>query len=142
MTRKDVAAIHVLKGQLKLSDDDYRALLHTLTGVSSCTQMQPRQLQAVRAHLDGLVRGSGARPRPGRMSKADFERVKADASPRERKIWAMWNQLKRDGLIENASKQALDAWVMRQVHVSALRFCNDAQLNTLIEALKRWSDRP
>ena len=39
------------------------------------------------------------------------------------------------------SRAALDAWVERTVHVSALRFCTAAQLDTWIEALKAWQAR-
>ena len=50
-------------------------------------------------------------------------------------------QLGRDGLVQNTSAQALNAWVERQVGVTALRFCTSAQLDTLIEAAKAWQGR-
>lgn len=143
--RRDVAAIHVLKSQLRLSEDDYRALLRNLTGKASCSDMEAAQLQAVRQHMDALVRATrgGAAPRQGqRLSAEAFARRKAQARPRERKVFALWHQLGRDGLVANASEPALNAWVQRQVRVSALRFCTDAQLDTLIESLKRWEHRP
>ena len=70
-----------------------------------------------------------------------FAKAKAAASPRERKVWALWHQLHRDGLVNNPSRAALDAWVERTVHVSALRFATAAQLDTCIEALKSWQQR-
>lgn len=144
--RNDVAAIHVMKSQLRLTEDDYRALLRGLTGRGSCTEMSVQQLQAVRHHLDGLVRVAGVgRPggeKPRRpLSAAAFEEAKRAASPKERKIWAMWNQLGREGRLDNPSSQALDAWVRRQVGVDSLRFCTGAQLDTLIESLKGWHER-
>ena len=138
---KDVAAIHVLSHKLKLSDDDYRALLRQLTGLGSCSAMNPRQLTAVRTHLAGLVERMEGKPAQRRLSSEAFERVKRQALPKERKVWALWHQLHTDGLIANASKQALNAWVQRQVAVSALDFATDKQLDTLIEGLKAWQER-
>ncbi len=138
-----IAAIHVLKGQLQLSEGDYRALLQNLTGHSSSKEMKPSQQLQVRDHMQLLAERMGvakaARHRP--MSKAAFEQAKNKASPKERKLWALWHQLGRDGLVKNTSAQALNAWVERTVSVSALRFANPAQLDTLIEAAKGWLER-
>jgi phage gp16-like protein len=140
---KDVSAIHVLKAQLQLSDDDYRALLRQLTGKGSCGQMNERELAAVRTHMAGLAQrmGVGKPPARGRLSHEQFERSKGLALPKERKVWALWHQLGRDGLVTNTSPQALNAWVQRQVAVSALGFCTGPQLDTLIEGLKAWQER-
>ena len=138
-----IAAIHVLKGQLQLSDDDYRALLVQLTGQNSSKLLGDRQRQAVRDHLQALAERMGvAKPMRGRpLSRGRFAKAKAEATPKERKVWALWNQLHRDGKLRDNSPAALNAWVQRTVHVNALVWCNDAQLNTLIEALKVWCER-
>lgn len=141
---KHTAAIHVLKSKLRMTDDDYRALLQTLTGKSSSKDMTEAEQRAVREHLQslgqrmGLVQATTQR-RP--LSAAQFDRLKKETRPKERKVWALWNQLHRDGKIANASAAALNAWVLRQVGVSALRFATDPQLDTLIEGLKAWEDR-
>lgn len=138
------AAIHVLKSKLRMTDDDYRALLQTLTGKSSSKDMTEDEQRAVRDHLQslgqrmGLVQATTQR-RP--LSAAQFDRLKKETRPKERKVWALWNQLHRDGKIANASAAALNAWVLRQVDVSALRFATDPQLDTLIEGLKAWEER-
>lgn len=137
------AAIHVLKSKLQLSDDDYRALLLGLTHKSSTKDMTDGERQAVRDHMQRL----GERMKvvtPGQRRAAvprSFAAAKAQASPRERKVWALWNQLGRDGVVRDTSARALNAWVERTVHVSALGFANSAQLDTLIEALKSWQQR-
>ncbi len=138
-----LAAIHVLKSKLQLSDDDYRALLVQMTGQNSSKLLNDRQRQALRDHLQGLAERMGvAKPSRARpMSAKRFAEKKAQASPKERKVWAMWNQLHRDGKVRDNSPAALQAWVNRTVHVSSLTWCNDSQLNTLIEALKDWSER-
>lgn len=139
-----IAAIHVLKAQLRLQDDDYRALLVQLTGKASSKAMGAGEQRTVREHLQQLalrmgVARPGTRARP--LPEPAFAQAKAQASPRERKVWALWHQLHRDGLIHNAAAPALNAWIERTVHVSALRFCTAAQLDTLIEALKAWQQR-
>ena len=144
MSTDHIKAIHVLKGKLRLSDDDYRALLIQLTGHSSSKAMTQPQRRTVREHLQRLAARMGieqpaTRQRP--LPDAQFAKAKAAASPRERKVWALWHQLHRDGLVDNPSAAALNAWVKRQVGVDALRFCTGPQLDTLIEALKAWGDR-
>ena len=138
-----IGAIHVLKAKLRLSDDDYRALLKGLTLKTSSKDMSPAEQQKVRDHMQGLAERMGVvqptRRRP--MPAARFAKSKADATPKERKVWALWHQLGRDGVVRDTSPQALNKWVERQVGVSALVFANGAQLDTLIEALKAWQQR-
>ena len=136
-----IAAIHVLKSRLSLTDDDYRALLANLTGgKTSAKDLTAAQLDQVRSHMQGLaVRLGIAKPTHSRRNT--FAQSKSAASPKERKVWALWNQLHRDGVVHDRSAPALNAWVERTVHVSALRFATSAQLDTLIEALKAWKGR-
>lgn len=140
---KHLAAIHVLKGQLQLSDDDYRSLLVQLSGQNSAKLLDERQREALRQHMEllahrmGVAKPTRARPFTGQR----FAERKAATPPKERKVWALWHQLHRDGRIHDASAAALNAWVLRTVQVSALVWCTDAQLVTLIESLKRWVER-
>ena len=142
-TTNHIAAIHVLKSKLQLSDDDYQALLIHLTGKASSKDMTAVQRSTVRNHMQRLAERVGAvQPTAQRpYAPAKFDQLKANASPKERKVWALWHQLGRDGVVHNPSAAALNAWVERTVHVSALRFANDAQLDTLIEGLKAWQLR-
>jgi len=127
-----LAAIHVLAGKIGLSDDDYRALLLQLTGQRSAKNLPAPVQQRVREHLQRLAEKLGvASPRPARPA----------ASPMERKVWAMWLQLAREGKIANPSAAALRAWVKRQTGMDELRFCNWVQIGQLIEALKKWEER-
>ena len=138
-----IGAIHVLKAKLRLSDDDYRALLKGLTLKTSSKDMSPAEQQKVRDHMQGLAERAGVvqptRRRP--MPAARFAKSKADATPKERKVWALWHQLGRDGVVRDTSPQALNKWIERQIGVSALVFANGSQLDTLIEALKAWQQR-
>ena len=143
MATNHTAAIHVLKSKLRLSDDDYRALIKGLTLKTSSKDMSDAERQKVRDHMQGLAERAGVvqptRRRP--MPANRFAKSKADATPKERKVWALWHQLGRDGVVRDTSPQALNAWVHRQVGVSAMVFATGAQLDTLIEALKAWQVR-
>lgn len=143
MSGAHLSAIHVLKAQLRLSDDEYRDLLQALTGKRSSAAMSVAERAKVRDHLQRQVaRVAGASAPDARRPGAEaFAKAKAEASPRERKVWALWHQLHRDGLVTHTDRAALDAWVARTVQVSALRFCTSKQLDTCIEALKAWHNR-
>ena len=137
-----IGAIHVLKAKLSLCTDDYQALLANLTGKTSSKDMSDAERQKVRDHMQGLAERMGVvKASPHRPAARSFAASKAQASPKERKVWALWNQLGRDGVVHNTSATALNVWVERTVHVSALRFANSAQLDVLIEALKAWQQR-
>lgn len=138
MSTNHIAAIHVLKAQLGLSDDDYRALLLQLTGVSSSREMTQPQRAQVREHLQRLAVRMGVAPQ---MPERPFAQRRAEPSPRERKVLALWGQLHCDGVVRDGSVRALNAFVRRTVHVDALGWCNGAQLDVLIEALKQWVAR-
>lgn len=129
-----IAAIHALKGKLGLTDDDYRALLANLTGKTSSLEMTLPERARVRAHLQRLVGGPAG-------SRGSFAQQYAAASPKQRKVWVLWNQLHRQGRIGDNSARALNAWVKRQTGVDALQWANSAQLDSLIEALKDWGHR-
>ena len=135
-----IAAIHALKSKLRLSDDDYRALLVNLTGKASSKDLPPASQAAVREHMQQLAVKLGL-ARPTRSKRNTFTQSRDAASPRERKVWALWNQLYRDGKLRDHSAPALNAWVKRTVGVDALRFADAAMLDVLIEALKAWDAR-
>lgn len=132
------AAIHAIKNKLQLSEDDYRALLQQLTGKRSLKQLSVRQLNQVRDHMSDLAVRMGI-PQPTRSS--EWRKRYAKASPMERKVHAMWNDLVRRGVIRDDRARALRAWVKRQTGLDDLAFADWAQLSDLIEALKDWQDR-
>ena len=104
------AAIHVLKSKLQLTDDDYRALLRNLTHKTSSKDLSDKERQAVRDHMQNLAERAGvAKPLRRRATARTFAQAKAAASSRERKVWALWNQLHRDGLVHDTSAAALNA---------------------------------
>ena len=141
------SAIHTLAARLGLSDSARRDVMQAVAGKRSCTDMTLAERALVREHLARQLdrQGLGATQQPTgrtqRMTPAEFARAKQAASPRERKLWALWHELHRAGLVDRADRAALDAWVHGQVQVSAPRFCTAAQLDTCIEAAKAWLKR-
>ena len=138
MAVNNIAAIHTLKSKLQLSDDDYRALLRQLTGQASSKDCTPAQQQQVHDHLQKLAERMGV---ASARRRAGFDASYKAASPRERKVWAIWLDMARRGLVHHKSAQALDGFVSRQTGVASLRWCNAAQLDAVIEALKLWQKR-
>lgn len=132
-----IAAIHVLKAKLGLSDEDYRALLHGQTGQTSCKHMSPEQLAKVRRHMQRLAGEAGA----GWRRPDEQPRYVQSATPLERKVWALWKALGRAGKLDNPTPAGLQAWVRRQTGVDHLRWCKPHQLHALIESLKLWQGR-
>ena len=93
-----IAAIHVLKSKLQLSDDDYRALIKSITLKTSTKDMTDKERQAVRDHMQGLaVRMGVAKPSSRRAAPRSFAQAKAQASPRR----------------ENLPGQARQGWPLR-----------------------------
>lgn len=135
---KYIAAIHTLKSKLRLTDEDYRALLLQLTGQRSSKDCSAAQQRQLRDHLQRLAEHAGVAS-PAR--RAGFEARVQAASARERKVWAIWLDMARRGLVHHKDKRALDAFVLRQTGVATLAWCTAAQLDAVIEALKRWQQR-
>ena len=135
----DIKAIHTLKSKLQLSEDDYRALLMNLTGVTSSKDMAAAQRQQVRAHLQSLAERMGVTPkRRAWMKQGDFEHKKDVAYRQERLVHFLWGQLHRAGVVRDGSRLALAAFCTRITGVDAVRFCNSFQRDALIKALRDW----
>ena len=139
-----IGAIHVLKAKLSLCTDDYQALLANLTGKTSSKDMTDAERQKVRDHMQSLAERMGVvqptRRRP--MPAARFAKSKADATPKERKVWALWHQLHRDGLVHDTSPAALNAWVLQTRESSEFRAQTEQMGRSLVEWLRnRYADQ-
>lgn len=152
-----VAAIHVLKGLLQLSEDDYRALLAELTGKRSCTAMSPAELALVYTHFEKQARRSGVQTDQKAPAKGGSPRRKPTAGREletavHRKLRALWWALADAGAVTRPLSpaecgHAVEAWAKRQINgtplgpLDAMRFANNAQLQKLVEELKAWGRR-
>lgn len=121
-----VAAIHVAKRDLGIEENDYRSLLHLVTGKSSLRQMNSAEQSRV---LDALgARGARKKePLPG---------------PYGAKLQALWLSGWNLDLIRNATDEALLAFVREQTKIDHTRFLRDAaDARKAVEALKKWLQR-
>lgn len=129
MTRALLAKVHIAKKELALAEESYRAILERVTGRTSskdCTEHQLEQLLAEFRRL-GWTPKKGANP--------------VSAKPYVRKIYALWREAGIVGAVDNASKEALRAFVVRQTGKSAPEFCSPAEANRVSEGLKAMISR-
>ena len=151
-----LAAIHVIRTQLKLTDDDYRYQLKVATtssalpaGKDSCKAMTATELAKARAHFDRMALASGVVAKPKAAGAATYTAKRAagkrssdDAQDvRWGKARALWAALAVAGAVQADTDAALLAYVKRQTKLDAWRFLNGYQINTVLESLKRWLAR-
>lgn len=136
-----LAAIHVAQKALGLSADDASALKLAITGKASSADMSEAQRKKYLAHLSGLQERAGLiAPRP---QKRTYVQRNADDDQDERwgKARALWHALAAADVVHTNTDAALMAYVKRQTKLEHWRFLNSYQVNSVIEALKKWCTR-
>ena len=140
-----LAAIHMAQKALNLSPEDAESLKRSVTGVASAGDMTALQRRQYLAHLSNLqalaavARGDKPAYVPNRP--AQQRTVDDDQDERWHKARALWSTLGAAGQVHTNTDAALMAYVMRQTHVEQWRWLNSHQVNSVIEALKRWCRR-
>lgn len=129
-----IAKIHIAPKQLAMTDADYRAVLHRVTGKMSAADCNLDQLKALVAEFErkgfrAVAGGKKARP----TGRADH--------PVARKARAMWISLGLLCAIEDHSEAALEGFARRQLRCERFQWANQAQGDRLIEALKARAER-
>jgi phage gp16-like protein len=128
--------IHIAKGQLRMADDSYRAMLsrHGATGdPPSSLSLNARQLEAVLAEMIA----KGFRPKP---PKGKGNRTQA-AGAEIGKARAVWLFLAEAGVLRNPSEEAFIAYVKRMLNVDDPHWIPAWKMKKLIESLKMWAVR-
>lgn len=125
MTRALLAKVHIAKKELALPEESYRAILVRMTGRESSKDCTEGQLERLLAEFRRL----GWQPKPGKGGSG-YDK------PHVRKIYALWREAGVVGAVDNASKEALRAFVARQTGKSAPEFCSPGDANRVTEALK------
>lgn len=140
-----LAAIHMVQKALGLAADDATALKLAVVGVASAADMTLAQRRQYLAHLSSLQARAAvaAGQKPAWQSpRTPMQRAPADdQDDRWHKARALWSALARAGHVHTDTDAALMAYVRRQVKVEHWRFLNTAQINNVIEAIKRWCVR-
>lgn len=136
-----LAAIHMAQKALGLSADDAVSVKLAVTGMVSSADMGALQRKRYLAHLSGLqVQAGLIAQRPGKRPHVQRSVDDAD-DERWQKARALWHALAKAGVVRVNTDAALTAYVKRQTKVDAWRFLNSYQVNTVIEALKKWCVR-
>lgn len=140
-----LAAVHIAQKALGLSAADAEALKLSVTGVASAGDMTMAQRRKYLAHLSQL-QASQARARGDQpvydLNRPAAQRSQADAGDgRWGKARVLWQALACNGQVRTDTDAALMAYVKRQTGLEHWRFLNNAQVNTVIESLKRWCVR-
>lgn len=135
--KEELAKIHIGKKDLGLSDDIYRDILREAGKVESSKDLDWRGRQAVLDRFKEL----GWKPKAARKAVgAGSSRPLAD-DPQSKKIRALWIELHETGKVKNPAESALAAYVKRMTGVATLQWLSTAQASTVIEALKKWTQR-
>ena len=134
-----IKLIHVAKRELGMDDGTYRAMLQGAGGADSTAAMDLPALERVYKRARQV--GFEVKYKADSWRTDQSANYKRAARPLERKVWAMWYALGREGKLQTPTPAALQAFVKRQTGVDHVRWCNDCQLHELIEALKLWQER-
>ena len=143
-TKRLLTLVHVGRRELSLDDEDYRALLESVTGSRSAKGLKAVQLEAVVTAMKGLgfkVKGNTT----GRRSPPSAAHVQA---PEVRKLRAIWITMNNDGLLHDGSEDTLGSFIRRMtananggVGINRAEWLTSIQAERVLEALKKWHIR-
>lgn len=130
MRNGQMAKIHIAKAQLGMDDEEYRALLGRVAGVSSAKDLNPRQIGAVLAAFEKL----GWQPKAPTKQGRKRPNVKTS---RQRMLSKIEAQLAAAG----RPWAYADAMALRMCRVERVEWCDETQLQKLIVALNYDAER-
>lgn len=133
--KADLARIHILKKDLRLSDDDYRAVLMGVCSVDSSANLDFTGRSKVIAHMERLQRQYNPASTPA--AKKPFKKL----APRPAKMYSLWQQLHAKQLVSDRKYSALESWCKNQTGVDKIDWLTVAQQNQCIDSLKSWLAR-
>lgn len=138
ISKAQIRAIHTLKGNARLTDDTYRALLARDFGVSSSTELDQAKAGRLIEELKVL---SGDVP-ASRESSSRIGGALNLSGPYAGICRALWMDCYHVGLVEHREDTALVAFVKRQTGIDHLNWVREpADANKVIEALKAMLGR-
>lgn len=125
----NLAAIHIQKNKAGLSDQQYRQLLLDCAGVNSSKQLDETGYKAVMKELYS-------------MTQPTYD-PNVERSPQEKKIWALWYELRELLPEQERTPRYLFGIIKRVAGVEKIRALSElssSQMHKCIEALKRKLD--
>lgn len=132
-SKADLAKIHIAKKELGLTDEVYRDILKSRFRKDSAAKLTSGQAFSLIQHFQKLGW------KPSRQQSLPGMNIPRDGQ--SQKILALWIELHRKGVVQDSSDRALMRFVKRQTGKDHLKWCDAAQKNTVIEALKDWAVR-
>jgi len=136
--------LQVGKTELGWDDEFYYGIWLPMQGASkkqdkySASTLSDNQLvaavEAMKAQGFKVKYSSGNQSRPSSRKLADDGQSK--------KIRALWLELHQVGKVRDPSEASLASYVKRLTKIEALQWLSTAQASTVIEALKKWLERP
>jgi hypothetical protein len=130
----DLAAIHMAKAQLQLSDDEYRDLMATVcNGIRSAAELDWTGRRRFLAHLQACVKQLAP--------QGPARHIRAPLTPAQRLMWSLWMRLADAKLVGDRTMKALEAFAQRQTGVERLQWLNKQQEDLVIISLKSWVKR-
>lgn len=129
-----IKQVQIARKQLEMSDEDYRALLRRVAGVSSSTELTQAGFALVMDEFARLGFISTARHEAAMQdSRAPWAASYAQRS----KIAAMWDSWKGQH-----DPDGLRRWLEHHHGVSDLRFCSAEKASKVIGALSQFKKKP
>lgn len=124
-----LAQIHIAKKELGLDDDLYRDVLERVTGSRSSAGLSDDTRKAVLAEFRRMGWNN---------SRDDF---KPSSKAYVRKIYAIWGDLKKQGIWREKSRASLRSFVKNTTGVDDPEFLDYPTATIVIEALKKMKER-
>lgn len=132
--RSLLAMVHIAAKDIGLDEETYRAALANVSGGrDSAKDLTDDELGQV---LDGFRRNGWRPTKKGRPIN------RLSDKPYVRKVWALWGEMHRSGLIQGDARAALRAFVERMTGLTDPEWLDPKQGRVVIEALKQWAARP
>ena len=131
ISSRQKALLHVAKGQLKLTEEDYRLALVHLAGVTTSLDLDTAGFEALMGFFEWrgfkplVAQGSNYGNRPGMASIAQLELIRA--------LWREWT----DGA---GDEGGMNTWLERYHKASSLRFLTRDRAPKVITALKAMKE--
>lgn len=138
--------VQVGRRELGLDEEDYRALLESVTGARSAKGLSAAKLEAVITAMKGLgFKVKGGAQVNGHRSPPSSAKVQA---PEVRKVRAIWITMYNDGFVRDGSDDALGSYIKRMTAnanggagISRPEWLTSAQAERVLETLKKWHIR-
>ncbi|MCP4354923.1 MAG: regulatory protein GemA [Proteobacteria bacterium] len=132
---KYIQLIHVAKSKLKLSDDEYLAVLEGCTGKTSSKDMNLEELDSCLQRFKEL----GFAPV---RSKKQFDDLDKHLNKQTRYIMVLWNEIKRHKNFRNKDANVMNFLRKQNItQVVHIRFLWGQQASKAIEMLKKYKQR-